>query len=278
MPLVLEVTCKFSEPEVALPGLGFTTDTENVPAEGALPLAVSCAADTKVVASGEPANITCAPLTKLLPFTVMVKLPEGTDTGEMLVSTGAGFQSVTVPLPDAEAFAALTAVMVTTLGLGTLPGAVYTPEELIKPLAALPPVTPFTCQLTDAFDVPLTVALNVCAKPARTLAVPGETETVTPEGEVVPPEFDEPLVAPVHPASAAAERARRMESGRRTTNVLNCSSTKRRISGAPFVRLIVCMRVWLGAALGTTVRRDKNRIGTCEQAAALGVFNYGAPQ
>ncbi len=219
-PVPLEVTCKFSDPEVALPGLGFTTETENVPAEGALPVAVSCAADTKVVASGELANITCAPLTKLLPFTVMVKLPEGTDAGEMLVRTGVGFQSVTVLLPDAEAFAALTALMVTTLELGTLPGAVYTPEELIRPLAALPPVTPFTCQLTDVFEVPLTVALNVCADPARTLAVPGETETVTPEGEDVPTEFDEPLVAPVHPASAAAEETSRMRSERRTTIVL----------------------------------------------------------
>lgn len=219
-PLPVDVTCKFSEPEVALPGLGSTTDTENVPAEGALPVAVSCVTDRKVVASAEPASITCAPLTKLLPFTVIAKLPEGTDAGEMLVSTGAGFQSVTVLLPDAEAFAALTAVMVTSLELGMLPGAVYTPEELIKPLAALPPVTPFTCQLTDVFDVPLTVALNDCVAPARTLTVPGETETVTPEGEDVPTEFDEPLVAPVHPANAAAERTRRMRCERRKTNFL----------------------------------------------------------
>jgi hypothetical protein len=239
VPPPLEVTCKFCEPEVALPGLGFTTTTENVPAEGALPVAVSCVADTKVVAIGEPANITCAPLTKLLPFTVIVKLPEETDAGEMLVSKGAGFQSVTVPLPDAEASATLTAFMVTKLELGTLPGAVYAPEELIKPLAALPPVTPFTSQLTDVFDDPLTVALNDCVAPARTLTVPGETETVTPGGEDGPPEFDEPLVAPVHPASAAIVRTTIVRNWRRTENILKYSRAKRRTSGTTIVSSIV---------------------------------------
>src|SRR5271169_565894 len=49
-PLVLlEVTCKFWDPEVALPGLGLTTATENVPADAAFPVAVSCVDDTNVV-------------------------------------------------------------------------------------------------------------------------------------------------------------------------------------------------------------------------------------
>jgi hypothetical protein len=40
-PPLVGVTCKFCEEEVALPGLGFITATENVPAENSLPVAVS---------------------------------------------------------------------------------------------------------------------------------------------------------------------------------------------------------------------------------------------
>jgi hypothetical protein len=35
-------------------------------------------------------------------------------------------------------------------------GAVYMPDELIVPAAALPPATPFTCQVTEVFVVPKT--------------------------------------------------------------------------------------------------------------------------
>ena len=60
------------------------------------------------------------------------------------------------------------------------------PDELIVPVAALPPATPFTCHVTAVFDDPVTVALNDCVAPARTFALAGETETVTldPEGGV----------------------------------------------------------------------------------------------
>jgi hypothetical protein len=145
---------------VALPGLGLTTATENVPADAALPVALSCVDETKLVVSAEPASVTCAPLTNPLPFNVIAKFPAGTDAGEMLAKTGAGFQSVTVLLPIAVASAELTAFTATVLELGTLLGAVYIPDDVISPVAALPPVTPFTCQVTVVLDDPLTVALK----------------------------------------------------------------------------------------------------------------------
>ena len=55
-PDVLEVTCRFMLPEVVLPGLGFTTATENVPADMAFPLADNCVEEMNVVARGAPAN------------------------------------------------------------------------------------------------------------------------------------------------------------------------------------------------------------------------------
>jgi hypothetical protein len=193
--------------------LGFSTVTENVPAVDALPVAVSCVADTNVVANGAPAISTCAPLTNPLPCAVIVIAPAGVDEGVTLVSTGIGFIKVTAALLDAAESAALTARTVTEPELGTLPGAVYMPEELITPVAVLPPVTPFTCQLTVVFDDPVTIALKGCDAPGRRLAVLGETETATLEdgddGE--PEEFDGPLVAPVHPVRAANRKSTKRE-------------------------------------------------------------------
>jgi hypothetical protein len=82
---------------------------------------------------------------------------------------------------------------------------VYIPDALIVPVEALPPVTPFTCQVTEVFDDPVTVALNGFVAPARTLALEGEIATVTPgpEGGALELE-DELFVAPVQPASTPA--------------------------------------------------------------------------
>jgi hypothetical protein len=178
----------------------------NVPAEDSFPVAVSCVDDTKEVASGAPARRTSAPLTNPLPFSVIAKAPAGTDAGAILRSTGNGFCSVTGLLAVAVESAELTARTVTTLEVGTVEGAVYTPDELIVPEAALPPATPFTCQVTDVFVDPETVALKDCAEPARTFALAGMTETVTPDpkGGVLELEGDELFVVAVQPASAIA--------------------------------------------------------------------------
>jgi hypothetical protein len=141
-------------------------------------------------------------LTKPLPVTVSVKLPVLTDGGAMPPSTGTGFNSVTALAPLALESAALTACTVTVFGFGKLAGAEYMPDELIVPVDELPPVTPFTCQVTDVFDEPLTVALNGWVAPARTLAGFGETETATAGGgaPAVPGFPEELLVTPAHRA------------------------------------------------------------------------------
>ena len=172
-------------------------------------------ADTKVVASGAPARTTCAPLTNPLPFTVIANAPAGTDGGAMLVMTGIGFQSATVLPAVAEELAALIARTVTLLVVGTTAGAVYMPDALIVPVAELPPVTPFTCQDKAVFDVPVTVTLKVCVAPARTLALVGDSFTVTPDpdGGVLEFEPEELVVVPVHPESSPAASRRETASG-----------------------------------------------------------------
>ena len=251
---------------MALPGLGFITAMENVPAEASLPVAVSWVDDTKVVASGAPARRTWAPLAYPLPFTVIANAPAGTDVGAMPVSTGTGFCNVTALLPVAEASAELTARTVTVLELGSVAGAVYTPDELIVPVAALPPATPFTCHVTAVFDDPATVALKDFVAPARTFALAGETVTVTldPEGGVVGLEAGELFVVPVQPASAAAA-SRNTKSGEcRKANFFHLSIRKHTESKAPGV-WIACTELCLGVSRGTTVRKDKIGHGTPEQ-------------
>ena len=116
------------------------------------------------------------------------------------------------------------------------------PDELIVPVAALPPATPFTCQVTAVFDDPATVALKDCVAPARTFALAGETVTVTldPEGGVVGLEAGELFVVPVQPVSAAAA-SRSTKSGEcRKANFFNLSirkhtESKAQASGLPVV-------------------------------------------
>lgn len=56
---------------------------------------------------------------------------------------------VMVAVPVRVVCACATAVIVTTLAVGTALGAVYTPAVLMKPFAAVPPATVFTCQFTS---------------------------------------------------------------------------------------------------------------------------------
>jgi hypothetical protein len=146
---------------VLLPGSGFCTLTAKLPAELALPLAVNCAEETKVVVKAVPANRTFAPLTNALPFTVIVKDPLGKEAGLTLVSTGVGFHSVTALFPMALESAALTASISTDPVFGKLAGAVYFPEEVIVPVLADPPATLFTSHVTFPFEELLTCAVNV---------------------------------------------------------------------------------------------------------------------
>jgi hypothetical protein len=184
----------------------------------------------------------------------------------MPVSTGNGFCKVTALLPDAVVSAEPTAPTVTVLELGTVVGAMNAPDELIIPVAALPPVTPFTCQVTEVFDDPATVALKDCVAPARTFTFAGETATVTldPEDGVLELEAEELFVVPAQPASAAAAGRNTKSSECRKTNFFNLV-IRMRTESAALRRRIACTELCPGAGRGTTVRKDKIRYGTPEQ-------------
>jgi hypothetical protein len=85
-------------------------------------------------------------------------LPE---LGVIELSTTPAPTTVAVEFPDIVGSWTLVALIVTLLGLGTVAGAVYCPAEII-PYVLLPPVTPFTDQVTALLNapVPLTCAVN----------------------------------------------------------------------------------------------------------------------
>jgi len=55
------------------------------------------------------------------------------------------------------------------------------PVESMVPRVELPPEIEFTAQVTEVFDEPETVAVNLYEEPARTVAEEGATETVREE-------------------------------------------------------------------------------------------------
>jgi hypothetical protein len=97
--------------------------------------------------------------------------------GYIELSTGTGANSVTAEVPEEEEEAALVARTVTLLAARS--GAVYSPAEVMRPTVSSPPAIPFTDQLTAVFELPVTVAVNCCESPPWTLALLGETLTLT---------------------------------------------------------------------------------------------------
>jgi hypothetical protein len=93
---------------------------------------------------------------------------------------------------------------VTLFRLGTLAGAVNSPVASIVP-QVVTPAAQVTLQVTAEFDVPPTVAVNVCVSPERTLAAAGDVVTViTGVAEVL---FPTVLAQPAtNPASANEEK------------------------------------------------------------------------
>lgn len=82
------------------------------------------------------------------------------------------------------------------------------PSVAIVPTFELPPATPFTLHVTEVLDDPVTVAVNCCVLPSNTLALDGDTETVTEGGGGfdVPDVLDDelpPLLQPVMATAAA---------------------------------------------------------------------------
>jgi hypothetical protein len=159
------------------------------------------------------------------------------------------------------------------LELGIVFGAVYRPDELIVPVAELPPATLFTSQVTAVFDDPVTIALNDFVAPTRTFALAGETATVTvdPEGGGLGLEDEALFVVPVQPASAAAISRNTRGSERCKANFFNFSIRKHTES-ASHRRRIARTELWFDVGRGTTVRRAKIRYGTPEQD---GHYSFG---
>jgi hypothetical protein len=96
------------------------------PGVGALPVAVSCVADTNVVGRAVLPKKTCEPEAKLLPVTVSVKLPTVTEVGAMLLMNGADDEgrNERVVESDLVVSATLVALTVTDDGEGIVAGAV----------------------------------------------------------------------------------------------------------------------------------------------------------
>ena len=86
---------------------------------------------------------------------------------------------VAVTVADLLASATLVAVICAAADAGRSAGAVYTPAALIVPLAAVPPATPLTLQVTLVLLALETVATNACEAPSTTDALPGATMTLT---------------------------------------------------------------------------------------------------
>jgi len=120
----VEVTCKLCEFDALLPGFGFATEIVYDPAAFSVAVAVSCIDETNAVVSALPLRRTCAPLTKLLPVMLSVKLPALTDGGAMLLKSGTGFHNVTPLVPFAFESAVLIASIVTPPEFGIAAGAV----------------------------------------------------------------------------------------------------------------------------------------------------------
>ena len=123
--------------DVAPAHVGFTTVTEAVPAvaiRAAGTVAVSCVAETNVVASGLPFQFTVEPETKLVPFTVNVNCPPPpvAQVGLSELIVGLALIVITkVALVVLQGLAPLLAVMVTL----DVPAVVGVPE--ITPVLVL---------------------------------------------------------------------------------------------------------------------------------------------
>jgi hypothetical protein len=112
---------------------------------------------------------------------------------------------VTVADAVFEVSAALVAVTLTELGLSAFTGAVYSPWVDTVPTEVLPPLTPFTVHVTFVLLLPVTVAVNCCVCPSRTVAVVGLIVIAT-----VCLLLPQPLCQIIVPTIAAPNHSRRI--------------------------------------------------------------------
>jgi len=149
---VLATTWAVRLPEEIAPGSGFFTVIEMLPTCPlvAVPVAVSCVDETRVVVNVALPKLIAAPVAKCAPLTVKLNDPTGMDNGATVVICGTGLFNVMALLAVLVESAAATAPIVIALADGGNSGAVYMPAAVIIPTEALPPATPFTDQLTAA--------------------------------------------------------------------------------------------------------------------------------
>ena len=89
-----------------------------------------------------------------------------------VVTAGKGFHTVSLAVPVTVDADTLIAVMVTGLVAGIAVGGVYKPLAEIVPSVLDPPVTPFTCQVTDVDGSLVTVADSCAVDPSLTWPAP----------------------------------------------------------------------------------------------------------
>lgn len=126
---------------------------------------------------------------------------------------------VAVTVADLLASATLVAVICAAADAGRSAGAVNTPVALIVPLAAVPPATPLTLQVTLVLLALVTVATNVCEAPSTTDALPGVTVTLIVGGGgggggSAAAELAPPLAQPNMHALAARTAVRKTKTGK----------------------------------------------------------------
>jgi hypothetical protein len=182
--------------EAPPPGVGFVTTSDLYPAVAncaAFAETISCVAPAEVTDSATPASVTVEVGRKPDPVRVSVVAaePTGIVAGATNATPGVGYWRLTFAVADLVGSAVLMADTCTAV-VGTVPGAVYKPEELIVPAADVPPVVPFTSQVTRVSEVPVTLAVNCVACPTSTVKEVGETvTTMDPAGGACVPVDDE---------------------------------------------------------------------------------------
>lgn len=150
-------------PEEIVPGSGFLTLMEMLPTWllDAVPVAVSCVEETRVVVNAVEPKSTTALEAKCEPLIVNLKEPTGIEVGLIEEICGAGFSRVIELLAVFVESAVSVAVMVIEFVEGGNSGAVKSPPLVIVPVVLLPPATPLTLHATAVAVVsPVTCAEN----------------------------------------------------------------------------------------------------------------------
>lgn len=130
--------------------------------------------------------------------------PNSTSAVVGIALTLTSLVSVTVAVPNRLTLAWLVARIVIVADEGKIAGAVYSPLASMVPHCVPAQPVPETLHATPEVDVLLTVAVNDCVPPRKTLAVVGETLTLMGGGgggEEPPPP---PPQAETHPARKVA--------------------------------------------------------------------------